>query len=62
MKKEEITLPPDFGKDETNRRIACIFNVDVKQFIVDLEEYNGSYIDKRFWHSKFWVELKGKYV
>ncbi len=59
---DDIKLPPEFGKDEiANKRIACLFNRDVKEFIVKLEAYNGSYIDKRFWDSKFWRCLKDEF-
>lgn len=59
---QDIKLPAGFGEDLANKRIACIFNADVKEFIVKLEEYNGSYIDKRFWVSQFWKKLKAEFI
>ena len=60
--KADFTLPPEFGLDDMmNRRVACIFNADVKEFIRDIEQYDGSYIDPRFWKSTFWKKLTDKY-
>jgi len=39
-----------------------IINADVKDFICKLEQYDGSYIDKRFWESRFWKQLKSGFV
>ena len=59
---ENLEVPPEFGTDDVDsRRIACLFNTDVKEFIADLERYTGCYIDKRFWESRFWLTLKARY-
>lgn len=56
-----IQLPPEFGQDDMNKRIACIFNADVKEFIAELEKYDGCYIDPRFWKSTFWKMMVKKF-
>ena len=40
--------------------IKAHYEAEIREIIDRIEGYDGSYIDKRFWNSRFWRAFKDK--